>query len=108
MEDTGGGKNGRKGLQERKMEAGGRGERRDMRGTKRFICWGVRAQLLGPVGRLNTVGIQSGTQEVLFVSPFNWWDRTCRSPLNFLKGPLTILDRIRHKYNAGFLAESGL
>lgn len=39
-------------------------------GTKRFICLGVRGQLSGPVGP--TVGIQSGTQEVLFVSTFNW------------------------------------
>lgn len=38
MEDTGGGKNGRKGLRERKMEEGERRERRKMRGTKRFIC----------------------------------------------------------------------
>lgn len=38
-------------------------------GTERFICWGVRGQLSGPVGP--TVGIQSGTQDVLFVSTFN-------------------------------------
>lgn len=90
-----------------KRVGGGREE--GVRGRKRLICWGVAGQVWGPVG--STVGVQPATQEVLYVSPFTWWDQlgvTCRTPLNFLKGSLTILDGVRRKYNAALLSESGL
>ena len=80
-----------------------------MRGMKRLYLMRSGKAVLGSC-RFHC-GFQSATQEVVYVSPFNWWDQlelTCRNPLNFHKGSLTIPDRVRHKYNAALLAESGV
>lgn len=102
---------GRKRLQGRKDGIGvKRGEKRDLRGRRRRLVWqGVAGHLWDP--EASTVAVQSATQDVLYPFLLNCWDilgLTCRNPFNFLNGSLTIQDRVRHKYNAGLLAELGL
>lgn len=85
------------------------GERRDLRRRRRLICQGVAGHLWDPEASI--VGVQTATQDVLYPFLLNYWDQlgvTCRNPFNFLNGSLTIQDRVRHKYNAGLLSESGL